>query len=53
MMEKEVSGSKWLFVLFLKLVKKMALVNFKLRVPFSVVSFFKVSDSLLPTLDKG
>lgn len=53
MMEKEVSVSKWLFVLFLKLVKKMTLVNFKLRVPFSVMSFFKVSDSLLPALDKG
>ena len=48
--EKEVFGSRWLFLLVLKLIRKMALVNARLRVPFSFRLFFKVSDSPLPTL---
>lgn len=51
--EKEVFGSRWLFLLVLKLIRKMALVNVRLRVPFSFRLFLKVSASPLPTLAKG
>ena len=53
MMEKEVFGSRWLFLLVLKLIRKMVLVNVRLRVPFSFMLFLTVSDSPLPTLAKG
>lgn len=38
-MEKEVLGSGWLFLLVLKLIRKMALVNVRLRVSFSFMLF--------------
>ena len=51
---EEISELRWLCAVF-KLVKKVDLVNFKLklRIPFYFVIFFKVSYLFLPTFAKG